>query len=178
MLTRKRQQFVEAVAQGKAPRDAYREAYPGRAVTDRTADRRAQELMEDPQVREKLAQLQERAERQAQQQGQQISAQRVLQELANIAFADMTELIEVREQPDGTGRMQMAVIPTERLTPQVRSSVASIRQTTSGLELKQYDKLRALELLGKYLKLFSDRTETEVQGQIEVVLGEAAGYAE
>ena len=77
---------------------------------------------------------------------------RVLEELAGIAFADFSDHVEVR---DGV----LVIRSTGELEKGQRSAVASIEKCTGGIKVKLYDKLKALELLGKYLGLFDGSGE-------------------
>ena len=74
----------------------------------------------------------------------------ILQELKAIAMARATDFMAVR---DGT----LDIRSTDALTAEQAAAIASIERSTGGLKLKFYDKLKALELLGKYLGLFESR---------------------
>lgn len=74
----------------------------------------------------------------------------ILQELRAIAMARATDFMAVR---DGA----LDIRSTDELTPEQAAAIASIERSTGGLKLKFYDKLKALELLGKYLGLFEAR---------------------
>lgn len=76
-----------------------------------------------------------------------LDANAILQELRAIAMARATDFMAVRE---GT----LDIRSTDELTAQQAAAIASIERSTGGLKLKFYDKLKALELLGKYLGLF------------------------
>lgn len=80
-----------------------------------------------------------------------ITQDRVLAELAAIAFANGADYVRIAST-DGT----VEFVPTEKLTQDKRSAISAIKQGQSGTEVKTYDKLRALELLGKHMGLFSD----------------------
>ena len=74
----------------------------------------------------------------------------ILEELRAIAMARATDFMAVRE---GT----LEIRSTDELTSEQAAAIASIERSTGGLKLKFYDKLKALELLGKYLGLFEAR---------------------
>jgi len=74
-------------------------------------------------------------------------AARVLGELEAIAMARATDYLSVR---GGT----LDICDTEQLSEQAAAAIASVEKTSTGLRLKFYDKLKALELLGKHIGLF------------------------
>lgn len=98
-----------------------------------------------------------------------ITADRVLAELAAIAFSDRTELARVGECGEVT------FTPTDRLGDDIKKTIAGIENGKYGTKVTSYDKVKALELLGKHLGLFSagaDNSDTlakldEVLGRIE-----------
>ena len=74
-----------------------------------------------------------------------ISPEKIINELAAIAFARAPDLLVVE---DGQIRLR------EDLKPRQRAAVASVEKSTTGIKVKFYDKMKALELLGKYLGMF------------------------
>ncbi len=70
-----------------------------------------------------------------------------MQELAAIGYARASDYLSVRGN-------ELIVRPTEELPPEQASAIASIERTSNGLKLKFYDKLKALELLGKCMGMF------------------------
>lgn len=79
-----------------------------------------------------------------------ITQDRVLAELAAVAFANGTDFAQIQ----GNGRVLLT--PTEQLSDDKKRAVASIKEGQFGTEVKTHDKIRALELLGKHMGLFSD----------------------
>lgn len=79
-----------------------------------------------------------------------LSGTAILEELRSIAMARATDFMTVR---DGV----LEIRSTGELTPEQAAAIASIERSTGGLKVKFYDKLKALELLGKYLGLFETR---------------------
>lgn len=80
-----------------------------------------------------------------------ISADRVVEELAKVAFASIGNIVDFH-----TG----AVL--EEAPEQDKAAIASIRKKKgegNEMEVKMYDKARALELLGKHLGMFTDKVQ-------------------
>jgi phage terminase small subunit len=76
-----------------------------------------------------------------------ITPKRVVEELAAIGFARATDFLWVS---DG----ELTIRDTDTLSKSDRAAIASMERSTSGIKLKFYDKMKALELLGKYMGLF------------------------
>ena len=72
-------------------------------------------------------------------------AREVFAQLRAIALADVTRVVDIR---DGTLSL------CQTLTDDRRAAIASIEKATGGIKVKFYDKLKALELLGKCVGLF------------------------
>ena len=78
-----------------------------------------------------------------------ITADRVLEELAAIAFADRTEIQQVMNE-----RGDVTFTPTEEISEDAKKAIACIEEGKYGTKVTSYDKVKALELLGKHLGLF------------------------
>lgn len=78
-----------------------------------------------------------------------ITQDRVVQELAKVAFANGTDFAQVA----GKGT-RVELTDTARLTDDQRAAISSVKAGRFGIEVSTYDKVRALELLGKHLGMF------------------------
>lgn len=85
--------------------------------------------------------------------GRKVSPEGIIRELAAIGFARVPDYLELT---DGDVRLR------ERLRPLERAAVASVEKTTAGVKVKFYDKMKALELLGKHFGLFEGKETMEV----------------
>jgi phage terminase small subunit len=104
----------------------------------------AHRLLHTVSVRARIAELER-----AQKVRLEVDADRVLQELLHIAMHDPKEMF------DEDGRQ----LPVPEMPEAARRCIAGWTFDKLGqLQPKVVDKLRALELLGKYKKLFSDET--------------------
>lgn len=83
----------------------------------------------------------------------QITAEEILCQLRAIALADVTKLVTVKD-----GAYQVA--DTTKIPEELRQAISSVEKSTGGIKVKFYDKLKALELLGKYLGLFDGTAES------------------
>ena len=81
-----------------------------------------------------------------------VTRKRVVEELAAIGFARATDFLCLE---DG----KLTLRDTEKLKKADRAAIAAVEKTSSGIRLKLYDKMKALELLGKYYGLFDGKNE-------------------
>lgn len=101
-----------------------------------------------------------------------ITQDMVLKELAAIAFANGTDFarVVVREVPEevwdpiaGSYRkipklVQMVQLAnTEDVADEKKAAISNIKEGKFGIEVGSYDKIRALELLGKHLGMFDGK---------------------
>nr|DAF37691.1 MAG TPA: Terminase small subunit [Caudoviricetes sp.] len=96
-----------------------------------------------------------------------VSQERVVKELARVAFADATDYVQVEtrtvEKNDGTELSYQTVTLTEtaELSADQRAAIAGIKQGANGVEVKLHDKIKALELLGRHIGMFNDKLEVK-----------------
>lgn len=123
-----------------------------------SAGRTAYKLLQDPvilaAVHKGIARLHAKTD---------VTAERVLTELARIAYGDITAMVRIRN-----GRV--CVADSDALTQDQRSAIAEISETADGIRVKLADKTKALEMLGKRLALWTDRTELTGAGGEPLVI--------
>ena len=94
-----------------------------------------------------------------------VTPKQVVEELAAIGFAKATDFLRIS---DG----ELTVCNTDTLTKADRAAIASIERGTGGIKVKFYDKMKALELLGKYMGMFDGRSDEQEKGNnlLEAIL--------
>lgn len=151
-LTEKQKIFADEYLTDLNATRAYRVAYP-RVKNDDVAAPAAARLLRNVKVADYVEErMQERQKR------TEVTQDRVIEELAAIAFARVTDYAEVI---GGTVRIRN----TEELTETQIRAIAGIKDGKFGVELKLNDKEKALELLGRHLGMFKDKLE--VSGTLE-----------
>lgn len=169
-LTDKQKRFCEEyLIDLNATQAAIRAGY-----SPKTAEQTASRLLRNVKVQEYIAKRQKELSRSTE-----ITQERVIKELALIAFsnnADYAHVVEKKMQveaggtlvdvldKDGKPVMYRTVEPvlTEELTEEQKRALAVIKKGRDGLEVKSCDKVKALELLGKHLGIFTDKIEANV----------------
>ena len=81
-----------------------------------------------------------------------VSVHSILQELARIGFARVPDYLEIREDT-------LLLRNHKELDG---AAIASIEKGSSGWKVKFYDKLKALELMGKHLGMFGGIESSQV----------------
>lgn len=92
-----------------------------------------------------------------------ITQDRVLEELAAIAFAKGTDYAKIK---DGF----VVVSDTEQLTEQQKAAIVGIKQTRDGVEIKLADKSKSLELLARHLGLFDRQEKQDEEDEVKVII--------
>lgn len=131
---------------------AYRVAYPN-VKKDDTAAAAAARMLRNVKVAEYIQErMQERQQR------TEVTQDRVVQELAAIAFAKATDYVMIKS--NGPAAVVM-MRPTADLTDEQVRAIAGIKEGANGIEIKLNDKEKALELLGRHLGMWNDKLEVK-----------------
>ena len=125
---------------------AYKEAYP-KVKKDEVAAVNGSKLLRNTKVAEYIQKrMDERSQR------TEITQDMVLQELAKIGFAKITDFVTI-EGPYVQIK-ETASMPQDKL-----GVIAGIKEGANGIEIKLNDKEKALELIGRHLGMFKDKME-------------------
>lgn len=156
-LTEKQKRFVqEYLVDLNATAAAKRAGY-----SEKSASRIAVELLNKTQVSAEIQKQQAKRQKRVE-----ITQEKVLEELAAIAFANGTDFATINR--NGLVRL----VPTDDLPEDKKKAVASIKEGQYGTEVKVHDKVKALELLAKHLGMFDSKnggSETPENNIFEVI---------
>lgn len=133
---------------------------------EETARTNASRLLTNANIQEYISELQSKVEDKAI-----VSIEDIVKELTAIAFTDRTKIsqnvrnrIMLQDDEDGTKKeyFENNVIFTETkdLDEITKKVISGYKKTQSGFAVETYDKMKALELLGKYLGMFKDDAPT------------------
>lgn len=168
-LTDKQQRFCEEyIVDLNATKAAERAGY-----SSKTAEAIGFENLKKPKIQKEIERL-----KKARSKRTQITADRVLKELARIGYSKITDYLEVVERnitigykKDGTPiterKKVVEIKETAEMDPDKIPAVSQIKQTKHGISLKLYDKPAALKDLGRHLKLFTDKVEVTDKTKLE-----------
>ena len=185
-LTEKQKRFVEEYLIDLNATRAYKVAYPS-VKRDETAAAAAARMLRNVKVSKYIAKRQDDLQRRTE-----ITQERVLQELAAIAFSKATDYAHVVEKKVeiSTDNGPVPVLDqngdpvlyrtielelTENLNDTQKAAVASMKKGRDGLEVKTHDKLKALELLGRHLGMFNYKIRLDAKldtGKLDSILGQ------
>ena len=108
------------------------------------------ELLKKPETKARIQEIQ--AARSAR---TGITAERVLQEYARLAFGDIRRVSQI--DYDGSVR----VLPTDLISEDDSACISEISETANGVKVKMHDKNRALDQLAKHLGICADQLRLE-----------------
>lgn len=147
---------------------AYKAAYPS-CKKEETAAQAGSRMLRNVKVKEYIdKRMREREIR------TEITQDKVLQELATIAFSNGTDFAKVVEKNetrpvyndngDIIGKEEITYKDveleiTDNLPMNKKKAIAAIKNTKFGIAVETCDKVKALELLGKHLGMFKDKLE-------------------
>ncbi len=141
-MTKKQKRFVEEyLIDLNSTQAAIRAGY-----SKKTAYAIGTENLKKPEIRDEIQRRQEQLQNKLE-----ITQEKVLQELAAIAFANGSDFAQVVN--DGL-QPTVKMVSTDTLPPEKLAAIAGIKANQYGIEVKLHDKVKALELLSKYLGVF------------------------
>lgn len=138
---------------------AYLKVYSKSCKKEETARVNASRLLTNANILEYIEELQKKVEEKAV-----VSIEDIVNELSIIAFGDRTEIAKVCSEnildPETNRvlgvRTHLDITDTDKLSANAKKIVSGYKLTQAGISVESCDKMKALELLGKYLGMFKD----------------------
>lgn len=177
-LTPKQQRFVEEYLVDLNATEAAKRA----GYSEKTAYSQGQRLLKNVEAQKYIEQRMKDREKRTE-----ITQDKVLQELSKIAFASGTDFAKVVEKSfmkpifDNDGNKineeevfykDVELILTDDLPEEKKKAIAAIKQTKFGIAIESCDKVKALELLGRHLGMFTDKVEHSgnISNEVSIVI--------
>lgn len=143
---------------------AYKVAYP-KCKEDETANAASSRMLRNVKVQEYISKKQKEIEKRTE-----VTQDMVIKELAAIAFSKASDYAKLKKMKrnvpifDGEDIVDykeeeyigIEFTPTNELSEEQKKALAGIKEGKFGIQVDSCDKVKALELLGKHLGMFSD----------------------
>lgn len=91
-----------------------------------------------------------------------VSVERIVDELALVAFADIADFVEWGYDPLCPEAPQVRLRPSKLLDAAKRRAIVEVSEGQHGIKIKFADKIAALDRLGKHRGMFVDKHEITV----------------
>lgn len=162
-LTVKQEKFAQGLFAGMSQRDAYKQAYNCTKMADKTIDENACRLANDSKFVARINELTDKLTNR-----NMVTVEKVLAELTKIGFADIKDFLEFRtektlieydDQKNPIYGYKNIVVakPSDQVDGTMINEVSIGKDGT--FKFKLHNKDAALEKIGKYFKMFTDKVE-------------------
>jgi phage terminase small subunit len=160
-LTIKQEKFAQGLFAGLSQREAYKQAYETKSMSDKTVDEEASKLASNPKITTRLEQLtNELKERNM------VTVEKVLNELSHIAFDDIKNYLRFYTDPS-TKEIKMEVKDSDTIDTR---SVSEVQLGKDGqFKFKLYCKDEALTQIGRHLGMFKDNLNVNANMNVQIV---------
>lgn len=152
----------EYIKLGMNGTQAYMKVYKS-CKKEETAMASASRLLRNDKVQDYISELQDKVEAKAI-----VTIEDIVNELSIIAFGDRTEIAKVSSEVvlDEDNKVvgvktRLDITDTDKLSKEAKKIVSGYKMTQAGISVESCDKMKALELLGKYLGMFKEKVEIE-----------------
>ena len=158
MLTPKQEKFVRNLVSGMSQREAYRNSYNAKNMKPESMDKKASALFSRVDIRSRYNELIEKANEKVE-----IKADDILRELKAIAFSNGSDYAEIKNN-------KLLFKNTSELDEDKKKAISTIKQTREGKSIETYDKLKAIDMLVKYMKLFDNSGSETSTPSLKIVV--------
>ncbi len=113
----------------------------------------ANRLLRNVKIQEKIQVAMKEREKRTE-----ITQDRVLKEIANLAFTDRTGIVNLKNN-------SLIIKNFDELSPEQKVCISGVKETKFGIEVTFYNKEKALEMLCRHLGMFTEKLE--VKGELK-----------
>ena len=145
-MTEKQKRFCDEYLIDLNATRAYKVAYQN-VKSDEVARKAGSRLLTNVDVTNYISERMEERQKRTE-----VTQDRVIQELAAIAFSKVTDYAAVKDD-------MVKIKDTDELTENQIRAISGIKEGKFGIELKLNDKEKALELLGRHLGMWNDKVD-------------------
>lgn len=103
-LTNKQEKFIQGLLSGLSQREAYKQAYDASRMKDKTVDEVASRLLKQDKINARYSKLKQEVLNKIAKKGL-INAERIISEIASIAFDDISNYLEYKTVAINTGEV-------------------------------------------------------------------------
>lgn len=158
MLTPKQEKFVRNLVSGMSQREAYRNSYNAKNMKPESMDKKASALFSRVDIRSRYNELIEKANEKVE-----IKADDILRELKAIAFSNGSDYAQIKN-----GKLYFK--NTDDLSDEKKKAISCIKKTKDSKSIETYDKLKAIDMLVKYMRLFENGENNTSNPKLEIVI--------
>ena len=158
VLTPKQEKFVRNLVSGMSQREAYRNSYNAENMKPESMDKKASALFSRVDIRSRYNDLIAKANEKVE-----IKAEDILRELKAIAFSSGSDYAEIKNN-------KLLFKNTSELDEDKKKAISTIKQTREGKSIETYDKLKAIDMLVKYMKLFDNAGNETSAPSLNIVI--------
>lgn len=176
-LTAKQQKFVDEYLIDLNATRAYKAVYP-KCKSDEAANAASSRLLRNVKVQKQIEKGQQEIQDRTK-----ITQDKIVEELAKIAFSNATDYVEIVTRPikhrrfdekiqdyvyeEGDVFEQDIILKdTKQLTDDQKAAISCIKNTRHGIAIEQCNKVEALHLLGQHLGMFKNTQPVIVNNNV------------
>jgi phage terminase small subunit len=176
-LTEQQEKFAQGLFLRLSQREAYMAAYNCEKMKTSTIDAEAAKLAANPKITTRLKELEAKQKVRIENRLF-VNKEMILKELKKIGFCNIKDFADIAEgkvfvginkdtwKPIFIDDMVVNFKSTKKMSKTKLAAVSGIKQGRNGIEIKFFDKIKALELLGKELGMFKE--SMEITGSVPV----------
>lgn len=183
--------FIREIMKGLSQRQAFKASlYKSDVMADETIDVQAYKVLQRPHVALRLEELKQKAKDKLDKEAI-ISVTDVLLQIKSLLETDITDIADITTvatvEKDSQGRVitdmlgnpiinyeqKILIKDTDQMSKAALRSISEIGYDANGnLKVKRYDKQKTIDQAGKWLKMFNEKIEHEVEVKHTVTIVE------